>query len=113
MSDLLALWKDRGRASADVKKIALDHVAVLDRKVAELQAMAGTLRHLADHCHGDQRPDCPILEDLGRAVGDPRKSGGNPTSTRALSAAIAAYATEGVKPSARISGSTHTAETTR
>lgn len=64
MGDLLALWKDRSRASAEVKKIALDHVGLLERKVAELQAMADTLRHLAAHCHGDDRPDCPILEDL-------------------------------------------------
>jgi Cu(I)-responsive transcriptional regulator len=67
MSDLLTLWKDRSRASAEVKKIALDQVSVLERKVAELQSMAGTLRHLAAHCHGDNRPDCPILEDLAQA----------------------------------------------
>jgi Cu(I)-responsive transcriptional regulator len=67
MSDLLALWKDRSRASAEVKKIALDHVSLLERKVAELQAMTETLRHLAAHCHGDARPDCPILEDLAQA----------------------------------------------
>jgi Cu(I)-responsive transcriptional regulator len=66
MGDLLALWKDHSRASAEVKKIALDHVALLERKVAELQSMSQTLRHLADHCHGDHRPDCPILEDLAR-----------------------------------------------
>lgn len=68
MGDLLALWKDRSRASAEVKRIALDHVAVLERKVAELQAMTDTLRHLAAHCHGDDRPDCPILEDLAQAA---------------------------------------------
>jgi MerR family copper efflux transcriptional regulator len=74
MGDLLALWKDRSRASAEVKKIALDHVAILERKVAELQAMAGTLKHLAAHCHGDGRPDCPILEDLAQGVGpDPAR----------------------------------------
>ena len=67
MGDLLALWKDRSRASAEVKRIALDHVAVLERKVAELKAMTETLRHLAAHCHGDDRPDCPILEDLAQA----------------------------------------------
>jgi Cu(I)-responsive transcriptional regulator len=67
MGDLLALWNDRTRASAEVKKIALDHVAVLERKVAELQAMTETLRHLAAHCHGDSRPECPILEDLAQA----------------------------------------------
>jgi Cu(I)-responsive transcriptional regulator len=68
MGELLALWRDRSRASAEVKKIALDHVAILERKVAELQAMTETLKHLATHCHGDDRPDCPILEDLARAM---------------------------------------------
>jgi Cu(I)-responsive transcriptional regulator len=67
MGDLLALWKDRSRASAEVKKIALEQVGMLERKVAELQSMAHTLRHLAAHCHGDNRPDCPILEDLAQA----------------------------------------------
>lgn len=62
--ELLALWRDRGRASADVKRVALQHVRDLEAKIAELQAMAGTLRHLAKTCHGDDRPDCPILEDL-------------------------------------------------
>jgi Cu(I)-responsive transcriptional regulator len=70
MGELLALWRDRERASGDVKRIALDHVAVLEEKARSLEAMAKTLRHLAAHCHGDGRPDCPILEDLGRkAVG--------------------------------------------
>ncbi len=64
---LLALWRDQGRASADVKQIALGHVAVLERKIAALQGMADTLRTLAAHCHGDQRPDCPILADLDAA----------------------------------------------
>jgi len=63
--ELLALWRDRDRASADVKRIALGHVEGLERKAAELQQMADTLRHLAHHCHGDNRPDCPIIEELG------------------------------------------------
>ena len=62
---LLGLWQNRRRASGDVKKLALRHVEDLDRKIAEMQAMRRTLVELADHCHGDQRPDCPILEDLG------------------------------------------------
>jgi len=66
MHELLALWRDRSRASADVKRIALEHVAELERKAAELHAMADTLKHLALHCHGDARPDCPILADLGQ-----------------------------------------------
>ncbi|OZI74986.1 Cu(I)-responsive transcriptional regulator [Bordetella genomosp. 12] len=64
MHELLALWRDRSRASADVKRIALQHVAELERKVAELKEMANTLKHLARHCHGDDRPDCPIIADL-------------------------------------------------
>jgi MerR family copper efflux transcriptional regulator len=62
---LLELWRDRGRPSREVKAIALRHVADLDARVAEMQAMADTLRHLAHACHGDDRPDCPILGDLG------------------------------------------------
>lgn len=65
MHELLALWRDRSRASADVKRLALDHVAELERKAAALHDMADTLKHLAQHCHGDERPDCPILNDLG------------------------------------------------
>jgi Cu(I)-responsive transcriptional regulator len=61
---LLALWQDRSRASAEVKSIALEHVAELDRRIAELTEMRDTLSHLAHHCHGDDRPDCPILERL-------------------------------------------------
>jgi MerR family copper efflux transcriptional regulator len=61
---LLALWQDRGRASAEVRKIALGHIADLERKAADLSAMAATLRALAAACHGDHRPDCPILDRL-------------------------------------------------
>ena len=67
IGESLALWQDQGRASADVKGIALAHVAALERKIAELQGMADTLRTLAAHCHGDARPDCPILTDLDAA----------------------------------------------
>jgi Cu(I)-responsive transcriptional regulator len=68
IADLVRLWQDQGRASAEVKAIAEAHVAELEAKVAELQAMAGTLRHLAESCHGDARPECPILEDLAGAM---------------------------------------------
>ena len=61
---LLALWQDRARASAEVKAIALQHVADLERRIAQLSDMRDTLTHLADHCHGDSRPDCPILDGL-------------------------------------------------
>jgi len=64
ISELLVLWRDRDRASADVKAMALSHVTGLKAKIAELQAMAQTLEHLADHCHGNDRPDCPIIADL-------------------------------------------------
>ena len=63
---LLGLWNNRRRASADVKKLAEKHVEELDAKIAELQAMRRTLADLAHHCHGDDRPDCPILDDLAR-----------------------------------------------
>lgn len=64
MRNLLSLWRDRSRSSADVKAVALAHVAELDEKIEALQTMRETLQHLAGHCHGDDRPDCPILEDL-------------------------------------------------
>jgi MerR family copper efflux transcriptional regulator len=63
-SELLALWRDKSRASADVKTFALKHVRDLEAKISELQSMARTLRHLAGSCHGDERPECPILDDL-------------------------------------------------
>lgn len=63
---LLALWRDRNRASAEVKRLALDHVAALEAKARSLSAMAASLKHLAAHCHGDARPDCPILAELER-----------------------------------------------
>lgn len=63
---LLALWQDRKRSSSDVKSVALRHAEALERKIAEMQAMKRTLLHLAAHCHGDERPDCPILDDLAR-----------------------------------------------
>jgi MerR family copper efflux transcriptional regulator len=64
ISSLLALWHDRSRASSDVKRIAVEKLATLEAKILELNAMAATLRHLAENCHGDHRPDCPILSDL-------------------------------------------------
>jgi MerR family copper efflux transcriptional regulator len=61
---LLTLWRDRGRPSAEVKAIALRHIEALDQKAASLAAMSRTLKHLAASCHGDNRPDCPILDAL-------------------------------------------------
>ena len=66
---LLGLWGNRRRASADVKRLAMKHVHDLDAKIAEMQAMRRTLVDLAEHCHGDHRPDCPILDDLaGKSI---------------------------------------------
>lgn len=64
---LLALYEDRARASADVKRVAEAHLTEIDRKIAELQGMREALSTLVHRCHGDDRPDCPILEDLGRS----------------------------------------------
>jgi MerR family copper efflux transcriptional regulator len=61
---LLALWQNRRRASADVRTVAREHLAALDRKIQELQGMRRTLEQLIHDCHGDERPDCPILDDL-------------------------------------------------
>ena len=61
---LLSLYEDRSRASADVKALAQAHLLRVDRKIAELEGLRGTLRHLVMQCHGDERPECPILDDL-------------------------------------------------
>ena len=61
---LLALYRDKGRASADVRKAAKSHIASIHTKIEELQSMEKTLSHLITRCHGDERPDCPILEEL-------------------------------------------------
>lgn len=62
--DLLRLWDDRDRSSADVKVLAKSHLADLDRKITLLQEMRGTLGALVDACDGDHRPDCPIIHNL-------------------------------------------------
>ena len=72
---LLALYEDRSRASADVKQLALGHIAEIDAKLAALEEMRSTLGALVDACHGDDRPDCPILTSLAAAGGDTRKEG--------------------------------------
>ena len=61
---LLSLYEDRGRASAEVKQIAENHLHRIEEKIVELQAMKRTLDELVASCRGDHRPDCPILEDL-------------------------------------------------
>lgn len=64
VSALLALWRDRSRSSAQVKELALKHVADIDVKIEELKSIRRTLMDLASRCQGDDRPDCPILDDL-------------------------------------------------
>lgn len=68
---LLKLWADKDRTSAEVKKLATDHIAELELKIAGMQAMVATLSDLARCCHGDERPSCPILADLsgGKTAG--------------------------------------------
>jgi len=64
IATLLGLWRNRRRASADVKRIALAHASDLQRRIDEMQSMQRTLQHLAHCCAGDSRPQCPILDDL-------------------------------------------------
>jgi Cu(I)-responsive transcriptional regulator len=89
IGELLGLWSDRSRASSDVKSFALGHIERLRGKMAEIEAMVQTLETLADHCHGDDRPECPIIEGLADSDGGPSqleqrepqrfgKSGGRP-----------------------------------
>lgn len=68
VANLLALWRDRRRASHDVKALAVAHIADIDRKIEQLQSMRRTLIELTERCHGDHRPDCPILDDLAGAA---------------------------------------------
>ncbi|WXL26751.1 Cu(I)-responsive transcriptional regulator [Ectopseudomonas mendocina] len=64
VAQLLALWEDRQRASADVKALAQGHIDELERKISELSSLRDTLKDLIQHCQGNDRPDCPILKDL-------------------------------------------------
>jgi Cu(I)-responsive transcriptional regulator len=66
IGELVGLWQNRRRASANVRKIAQKHADELAQKIAAMQAMQKTLGHLIHCCHGDERPECPILEDLAR-----------------------------------------------
>jgi MerR family transcriptional regulator, copper efflux regulator len=67
IGELLKLWTNRRRASADVRRIAQAHMADLERRIAEMEAMKRTLQHLVHCCRGDERPDCPILDQLADA----------------------------------------------
>lgn len=87
IASLLDLWQNGSRASADVKSLAMEHVHDLERRRRELDDMIATLEHLAHHCNGDDRPDCPILQGL--SVEDaapppsPRKKAPRPTFAKA------------------------------
>ena len=68
IEQLLSLWQNRRRSSSDVRRVAQSHIAELNEKIKELQAMRRTLEQLVQHCHGDHRPECPILDDLAGAA---------------------------------------------
>ena len=67
---LMALYRDKGRASHDVREIAKSHVEAIEEKVRELESMRATLQKLIHACHGDERPDCPILDDMAGAAAE-------------------------------------------
>jgi len=75
IAELVALWQNRRRTSASVKRIAQKHVDELATRIEAMQAMQRTLRELLHHCHGDERPDCPILDDLARNVVSAQRAG--------------------------------------
>lgn len=64
IEQLLGLWRNQRRPSSKVKALALEHIGELDARIAEMRAMKRTLQALAEHCHGDERPECPILDGL-------------------------------------------------
>jgi len=80
IADLLGLWQNRRRRSNEVKALALAHIAEMEVRIAEAQAMKATLEHLVHCCHGDERPRCPILDNLAGAEEPARGAG---TATRA------------------------------
>jgi MerR family copper efflux transcriptional regulator len=71
VEELLALYRDRNRPSREVKRLALRHIDDLDRKIAELKTIKKAILQLVDKCRGDDRPDCPILDDLGSGTSNP------------------------------------------
>lgn len=79
---LLGLWGDTHRNSADVKALALTHIDELRRQIVDLQGVLATLEHLAEHCHGDGRPDCPILDDLSDGKTEAACHAGKPVRKR-------------------------------
>lgn len=77
--DLLKLWRDRTRRSASVKKVALGHIETLKQKIVELQEMVGTLQALADSCSGDQKSNCPIIDELETGKSSRKKAASRKT----------------------------------
>lgn len=71
---LLALYRDKGRASSDVKRVANEHITEIDRRIEELQAMRKVLADLAHRCQGNDRPDCPIIDELSAPAAKSNKS---------------------------------------
>jgi MerR family copper efflux transcriptional regulator len=69
VGDLLELWREKDRSSADVKSLALNHIKAIEQRIGEMESIRGTLIHLTERCHGDERPDCPILDDLAGEAG--------------------------------------------
>ena len=79
IAELLKLWQNRRRSSAEVRRIASRHVADLDQRIAEMEDMRRTLQHLVACCQGDHRPDCPILDELeGQGIHGQHKHGPAP-----------------------------------
>jgi MerR family transcriptional regulator, copper efflux regulator len=74
MTELVALWGDRDLASAEVRRIAMEHVALLEQKAKALGEMAKTLKHLAGNCRGARRPECPIIEGVAADIPAPAKA---------------------------------------
>ncbi len=73
VESLLGLWSDQQRSSAEVRTLAQSQIDVIEHKLAELQSMRATLVDLVERCHGDDRPDCPILEELADEMKEPKK----------------------------------------
>lgn len=96
IATLLALWRNKRRSSADVKRIALSHVQDLQRRIDAMQAMQRTLQTLALRCQGDERPDCPILDDLSEP-GHPLSAGAAPARQPTSRSAAGSSSAPGVR----------------
>lgn len=81
IAELVGLWRNRRRTSASVRKLAQKHADDLAQRIAAMQAMQRTLEQLIHCCHGDERPDCPILDDLARGTLEPARPHRSPASS--------------------------------